>query len=85
MKTNIDAILQEIKDELIKAQAAYPPFNSAHEGYSVLAEEVDELWQEVKIKQKDRNPVTMQEEAIQIAAMAVRFAYDVCYIQRGKK
>lgn len=85
MKSTVNEILAEILEELIRAQKAYPPFNSAHEGFSILNEEVDELWEHVKVKQRDRNPVSMQEEAIQIAAMAVRFAYDVCYTQKGKK
>lgn len=39
--------------ELDKARTKFPSFNSAHEGYAVLLEETDELWQE--IKQKNQN------------------------------
>lgn len=60
--------------ELAEAQAKFPPFNSAHEGYAVLKEEVDELWQEVKHGSRHRQ----REEATQVAAMAVRFLIDVC-------
>ena len=53
---------------------------SAHEGYAVLLEEVDELWDEVKknpskYAHRDKD---MRKEAIQIAAMAIRFVLDVC-------
>lgn len=78
-------LLNEISDELDRALKTFPPFNSAHEGYSVLAEEVDELWEHVKVKQKNRDAEAMQKEAIQIAAMAIRFALEVCAHQNGKK
>jgi hypothetical protein len=43
-----------------------------------LLEEIDELWDEVKKSPKKRNPVAMREEAVQVAAMALRFLIDVC-------
>ena len=85
MKESIKAILEEIEGELTRAVEAYPAFNSAHEGFSVLNEEVDELWDHVRVKPKNRDAEAMQQEAIQIAAMALRFAYDVCAVQRGRK
>jgi hypothetical protein len=51
--------------------------NSAHEGYAVLAEEVDELWDHVKVQQGKRDVVEMTYEAVQVAAMALRFIVDV--------
>lgn len=56
----------------------WPAMNSAHEGYAVLAEEVDELWEHVKVQQGKRDVPAMAYEAIQTAAMAIRFAVDVC-------
>ena len=47
---------------------------------AVIAEELDELWDEVKLNPR-KNPqrnATMREEAIQVAAMAIRFVLDVC-------
>jgi hypothetical protein len=69
-------ILQEVQNELDKATNKFGSFASAHEGYAVLLEEVDELWEEVKMR--DKSVLRMQEEAIQIAAMAIRFVMDVC-------
>jgi hypothetical protein len=51
--------------------------NSAHEGFAVLAEEVDELWDHVKVKQGKRDVPEMVYEAVQVAAMALRFIIDV--------
>ena len=64
--------------ELLRAQEHYPTFTSAHEGYAILLEEVDELWEEVKKSPKNRDMKAMREEAIQVAAMAMRFVLDVC-------
>ncbi len=63
--------------ELASAREKFPKFNSAHEGFAVLYEEVDELWDEVKKKQKDRNRIQMLRELIQVAAMAQRMAEDI--------
>lgn len=71
-------ILEEVADEWYAAERRYPSFNSAHEGYAVLLEEVDELWEEVKKNPKTRSKAAMRAEAIQVAAMALRFIHDVC-------
>lgn len=62
--------------ELGEACRKHGRFASAHEGYAVILEEMDELWEVVK----ERQPSTtrMREEAIQVAAMAQRFILDVC-------
>jgi|GEM_PF-5944413 len=56
----------------------HKPLRSAHEGYAVILEELDELWEE--IKRKDRDKKRMRAEAVQVAAMATRFLIDVCDI-----
>ena len=65
-------ILEAIREELDRA-SKWPPFNSAHEGYAILAEEVDELWAHVKTNQTKRDLTAMRAEAIQVAAMAIKF------------
>ena len=67
-----------IEHELNNALKNWPPFNSAHEGYAVLLEEMDELWVHVMTKQKNRDLVAMKKEAIQIAAMALAYVIEVC-------
>ena len=68
--------LKNVHDEFKRASSKHGGFNSAHEGYAVLLEEVDELWEEVKKRQPD--PARMREEATQVAAMALRFLVDIC-------
>lgn len=48
---------------------------SAHEAYAVILEELDEFWEEVR--QKRGNKVGMQNELIQVAAMAFRALSDL--------
>lgn len=71
------------------------------EAFGVLAEEVDELaeasglepvvlatsklWAHVKVNQKLRDLPAMRAEAIQVAAMALRFVMDICDGGRGCK
>lgn len=73
MDNQIDiAILQDLEDELTRAMK-WGNYNSAHEGYGVLLEEMDELWDHVKTNQKNRDLVAMRQEAIQVAACAIKF------------
>jgi hypothetical protein len=85
MSISLSPILDEVKNEALGAGRIWPAFNSAHEGFSVLAEEVDELWAWVKTNQKRRDIAAMRKEAIQVAAMAVRFVADICNEERGRK
>ena len=66
--------IEMIKLEYVQAVNQYPKFNSEHEGYAVLLEEVDELWDEIKTN----NHSKAKKEAIQAAAMALRFLTDCC-------
>lgn len=72
-------VMNEVLEEVEEAGKNYPPMRSAHEGLSIIREEVLELEQEVFVKQKNRDPLKMRREAIQVAAMAVRFIMDICY------
>jgi hypothetical protein len=80
----IDEIVGAVVLELQMAQENWPPFNSAHEGFAILYEEFDELKEQVWVNQKRRDLPKMQAEAIQVAAMAIRFAMEVCDEERGR-
>ena len=68
-------LLKLVEDELDVACASWHSFASPHEGWAVIREEVDELWEHVKANtgRGDR----AQDEAIQIAAMALRYVQDL--------
>jgi hypothetical protein len=73
-------IIADILAEYERAVKLHPPFNSRHEGYAILLEELDELWEIVKVNHAKtpecRND--MKKEAVQVAAMAIRFIEDCC-------
>jgi len=74
MKTlNRQEILHEIENELNNSNKKFSKFNSYHEGYAVIKEEVDELWDEIKKKPYKIERYKLRAEAIQVAAMAVKF------------
>lgn len=68
----VDHVIRELREARVK----FAPFNSGHEGYAVILEELDELWAEVK--SKDGTNATKYREAMQVAAMGMRFMLDVC-------
>lgn len=65
--------LQLVHNEVCVATARHGKFNSSHEGYAVLKEEVDEMWDEIK----KNDLVRSREEAVQVAAMAIRYLMDI--------
>lgn len=67
-----------IISEYKKAVEAHTPFNSAHEGYAVILEELDELKAEVWKKKDQREMDKLRLEAAQVGAMAMRFLADIC-------
>ena len=76
----ITSASNDAEKEVTRAMSLHSPFNSAHEGYAVILEELDELKEEVWKKRSERDRGAMREEAIQIAAMAIRFAVEICEI-----
>ena len=71
-------IWEEIADELDRARAQHGPMASGHEAQSVIAEEFHEFTLAVwfGVDQKGR-PSDPRAEAVQIAAMAIRYILDV--------
>ena len=71
-------VIDLLMKEYLSAVSNNGSFHSAHEGYAVIKEELDELWDEVKKKSSQRDREKMLKESIQIAAMGMRFAIDIC-------
>ena len=67
----------EFADELEKARVKFGPMASAHEGYAVILEELDELWDIVKQKQSTRDYAAMRKETVQLGAMVLAFLVEI--------
>jgi len=74
MKRN-DAI-RLVEAELTRAGRLHGAMNSLHEGLSVVEEEMCEL--RSSVYWPGRNQKEPRTEAIQLAAMAIRFLCDLC-------
>lgn len=76
---SLDAMaIAAVAEELNRARSLHPvAMNSAHEAYAVIAEELDEFWEEVRARRSDRNRLNMREELLQTAAMCVRAITDL--------
>lgn len=66
-------VMSGVLQALAHAYAKHPERHSSpHESYAVLLEEVEELWHEVKAENRER----AREEAMQVAACAIRMIVD---------
>lgn len=77
-----ERFLTLVDAEAERAMDLHRPMNSLHEAYAVILEEVDELWDECRKKRDDRSDDDIRTELIQIAAMALRAAYDLGLLDR---
>lgn len=75
---------REVADEVLKelkgAAYHFPPMRSPHEGWAIIREEVDEMWDEVKASKPivgDPHIERSLQEAKQVAAMAIRYIHDI--------
>ena len=74
----VDAVDSELLGEALAraadAQKQYGDFASMHEGYGVLAEEMAELLDAVRMRQSSLRAAAIATEALDIAAVALRIA-----------
>ena len=71
-------VLKEVVDELGRIVEHHGLFNSAHEAYGVLAEEVDEFWDEVKMKRSERDLAKLG--GISLALVAIAFVLSLAFM-----
>lgn len=74
LSESLNEIAKEVESAKGKSSTA---FASNHEGYAVLLEEVDELWDEIKKKNPDKQKI--REEAKQVGAMALRIMIELTH------
>lgn len=74
------AAVANAEQELRRAQKLHGEFHSPHEGYAVIAEELEELWEDVKAGRVRES----LKEAVQVAAMAMRYCIDVGVMVQAK-
>ena len=72
---SVTAVALQAIYEVCRARKRFAVFNSPHEGISVIREEFEELWDEVK--KRDHDKATMRKEAKHLDAMALRFSVDL--------
>lgn len=70
--------ITEILSEYDRAMKLYPNFHSNHEGYAVIKEEIDELWDEIKKSKDVRGNDRIRKELIQVGAMVMRYLNNLC-------
>jgi len=76
-------VLNAITAEISKSERDHGPgFHSDHEAYAVLLEELDEVWDWVKMRKADRDREKMVKELVQVAAVATRWATQL--LEKGK-
>jgi hypothetical protein len=71
----LDTVLRAVVEELQRAGKIHPLMHSHHEAKAVIEEELDEYWEQVKLK--DRDGGRLAYELTQIAAMAIRALVDL--------
>lgn len=68
--STFDDFIVDMETELRKAESKHAGYNSLHEAYAVILEEVDELWDEVRKQSSARSPEDIRKELVQIATCA---------------
>lgn len=67
--------LEEVGAEYQRGRTIHGQMASRHEGWAVIWEELDELWDEVRKRHPEKR--LLRKEATQVAAMALAFMLEV--------
>lgn len=71
--TDVTNASNKIVEEYYKAREKFNKQSGPHEGYAIILEELDELWDAVKANDIEH----ARREAVQVAAMAMAFMIEV--------
>ena len=76
--TKYQAVFQELEEAIIQAERLHGDrYASLHEAYAVLIEEVDEVWEEIRKKSRQRDLNALRRELIQVAAVSIKAAMGI--------
>lgn len=75
---SVHLLMIQIAKEAERSEAFYGDFNSSHEAYAVMLEELDEVWEIVRKKSDKRDYEELKKELVQVCAMGVRFIKSCC-------
>lgn len=75
--SNYRQVAIDIVEEIVSARKNHGPIASAHEGYAIMLEEMDEVKEHVWVKQKLRDQSLLRKELVQLAAMAVAMIVEI--------
>lgn len=67
---------QLVWEQLERIRTSKKPINSFHEGASIIREEYEEFWDEVKVKSEKRSKQRIVEELVDIVCGCQRLAED---------
>ena len=73
----LDRVLALVRVEVLEAEQRYGRIRGAHEGVSIIREEFEEFWDEVKKKPPCPDGAAFVGELKQVAAMAICTMIDV--------
>lgn len=83
MNNKVVDICHAAISEYERATSLYPEFHSCHEGYAVIKEEVDELWDAIKAEKGVTATEKQAEEVVQIMAMCIKYIMSLGVIRGG--
>lgn len=77
VEAKVASSLQAVIEEYQRGLKKFGTYNSRHEAYAVIKEELDELWDEIKSNRDEGD-----EESIQVAATALRYVIEFVSIKK---
>lgn len=73
----IGQVIADVVDEVMAATEAHPPFADYDEGYAAIKAKVEELGLD------ELDSAGYRAAAVELAALALRFAADLCHDEAG--